>query len=195
MLQVISQILADWKRYTGLHKHVSPLLFLVILFRNPGMFFSIIYRFERYFLYHKFILFKIIGALLYPFYFIITYYILDIDIPPNTQIGKGLYVHNRGIIFTSFITSGENLTLIGPLTIGMKGLEEKGAGVPVLGNNVTIFTGARIIGDVKLGNFVYVGANAVVVKDVQSHSIVGGIPAKLLKKIKSQKNKTIKQST
>jgi serine O-acetyltransferase len=190
MLQVISQIYADWKKYTGLHRHVSPLLFLVILFRNPGMTFSVLYRFERYFLYHNFLLFKVIGAILYPLYFIITYYIFDIDIPPNAQIGKGLYVHNRGIIFTAFIVAGENLTLIGPLTIGMKGMEDKGTGVPILGNNVTIFTGARIIGDIKLGDFVYVGANAVVIKDVQSNSIVGGIPAKVLKKVKLKKKKS-----
>jgi len=187
MQQAFLYINSDWKRYTALHKHVSPLLFLVIFFRNPGMFFSVIFRFERYFLYHKMIILKVLGAILYPFYFIITYYIMDVDIPPDATIGPGLYVHNRGIIFTSSVVAGKNLTLIGPLTIGMKGMADKGVEVPKMGNDVTIFTGARIIGDVKVGNNVYIGANAVVVKDVSSNSVVGGVPAKLLKKIKPLK--------
>jgi serine O-acetyltransferase len=180
----ISLIISDWKRYTSLHKKVSPLLFLIILFRNPGMHFSLLYRTESYLLYHKSLFLKSLGALFYPLYFIITYYILDIDIPPDAKIGSGLYVHNRGIIFTSSVIAGKNLSLIGPLTIGVKGFGETETERPRLGDHVTIFTGARIVGGVKLGNYVYVGANAVVVKNAASYSIVGGVPAKLIRKIK-----------
>jgi serine O-acetyltransferase len=185
MKNVFHLIRSDWLRYTVLHKKMNPLLFVVIYFRNPGMFFSVLYRIERYLLFHSFILFKLLGVLLYPLYFMITYYILDIDISPRVDIGEGLYVHNRGIIFTDQVVAGKNLTLIGPLTLGTRGvgLYEDARG-PTLGNNITVYAGARIVGPVKLGDNVYIGANAVVVKDIAANCIVGGVPAKILKKIR-----------
>lgn len=52
---------------------------------------------------------------------------------------------------------------------------------PSIGNNVHIKAGAKVIGNVHIGDDVIIGANAVVVKDVPSHSIVVGIPAKIIK--------------
>lgn len=184
MIEVIRLIISDWKRYLALHKKMNPLLFLVVLFHNPGMHFSVLYRIERYLLIHSWLPLKILGAVLYPFYFIITYYILDIDISPRVQIGKGMYVHNRGIIFTDQVRAGKNLTLIGPLTFGTRGvgLYDDARG-PILGNNVTVYAGARLIGPIKIGNNVFVGANAVVIDDFGANCIVGGIPAKILKKL------------
>jgi serine acetyltransferase len=184
MIEVIILILSDWKRYTALHTKMNPLLFLAVLFRNPGMYFSVLYRIERYLLFHHFFAVKIIGFLLYPFYFLITYYILDIDISPKVKIGKGLYIHNRGIVFTDRVTIGDNLTLIGPLTLGAKGLEiSDDLFGPTLGNKVTVFAGARLIGSIHVGNNVYIGANAVVVKNCPSNCVMGGIPAKILRRI------------
>ena len=51
------------------------------------------------------------------------------------------------------------------------------------GDNVTVYAGAKILGDVRVGNNVIVAANAVVVKDVEDNCIVGGIPAKVIKRI------------
>ena len=112
---------------------------------------------------------------------------MDIDISPRVEIGEGLYVHNRGIIFTDRARTGKNLTLIGPLTFGTKGvgLYDDSRG-PILGNNVTVYAGARLVGPIKIGTNVYIGANAVVVNDVDSNCIIGGIPARVLKKIKSR---------
>lgn len=53
--------------------------------------------------------------------------------------------------------------------------------VPVIGDNVRISAGARILGPVRIGNNVIIGANAVVVKDVPDNCIVAGIPAKIIK--------------
>lgn len=52
---------------------------------------------------------------------------------------------------------------------------------PYIGNNVEIKTGAKVIGDVTIGDYVIIGANAVVVKDIPSHSIVVGVPARIIK--------------
>ena len=53
--------------------------------------------------------------------------------------------------------------------------------VPVIGNNVHISAGARILGPVRVGNNVLIGANAVVVKDVPDNCVVAGVPAKIIK--------------
>lgn len=121
---------------------------------------------------------------MYPAYFVVTYYLFDIDISPRVKIGKGLYIHNKGIVFTDMVIAGENLTLIAPLTLGTKGIGYDLSMAPKLGNNVTVFTGARIIGEINIGDKVVVGANAVVVKNVPSNCVVGGVPAKIIKKIK-----------
>ena len=190
MTHVFVAIWKDWKRYTGLHTRMNPLLFLAVLFRNPGMHFSVMYRFERYFLYESNILFAILGALLYPGYFILTYYIYSIDISPRVKIGTGLYVHNRGISFTENAVAGDYLTLDGPLTLGRKGVGADN-GAPSLGNHVTIFAGARIVGSVRIGNHAYVGANAVVVKDVPSHCVVAGVPARVIRKLNADEESRV----
>jgi serine O-acetyltransferase len=160
---------------------MNPLLFLVVLFRNPGMHFSVLYRWERYFLTHTFLPFKLFGAILYPGYFIYTYYILDIDISPRVSIGKGLYIHNKGVIFTDKVIIGDNLTIIAPTTFGTKAFinyPKKGMKV---GNDVIVYAGSRIIGEVNIGDNVAVAANAVVIKNVPANCVVGGVPAKILK--------------
>lgn len=55
-------------------------------------------------------------------------------------------------------------------------------GVPTIGNNVWIAAGAKVLGPITIGDDVIIGANAVVVKDVPSHSIVAGVPAKIIKR-------------
>ena len=55
-------------------------------------------------------------------------------------------------------------------------------GVPTIGNNVWIAAGAKVLGPITIGDDVIIGANAGVVKDVPSHSIVAGVPAKIIKR-------------
>lgn len=181
-VNVIDLIRSDWNRYLKLHKKINFIIFLAVLFHNPGMSFSAFYRIEKYlFTSNNFVL-KKLGNIGYPFYFILTYFILDIDISPKVTIGEGLYIHNKGIILAESVTCGKNLTLIGPVTIGVKGFggNKKAAKI---GNNVIIFSGAKVIGDIKIGNGVVVGANAVVVKDTKDNVVIGGVPAKILKHI------------
>ncbi len=52
--------------------------------------------------------------------------------------------------------------------------------VPIIGDNVDISTGAKILGPVRIGNNVIIGANAVVVKDVPDNCVVAGIPAQII---------------
>ncbi len=181
MLLLFSSIQSDWNRYLRLHKKYRIFLFLFIFFHNPGMFFSLIYRIEYYLFHYRLLPVRYIGYICYPFYFLLTYYILDIHISPRVAIGKGLYIHNRGIIIADSMKAGENLTLIGPLTVGYKGFGE-GEKAATIGRNVVIYSGAKVIGDVRIGNNVHIGANAVVIKDVPPHSTAVGIPARIIER-------------
>lgn len=53
--------------------------------------------------------------------------------------------------------------------------------MPIIGNNVYIATGAKILGPIKIGSNVIIGANAVVINDVPNNVTVAGIPAKIIK--------------
>ena len=63
------------------------------------------------------------------------------------------------------------------VTIGSTSL---GGRAPRLGDNVCLCAGAKILGDIQIGNNVLVGANAVVVKDVPDNAVVGGVPAVII---------------
>lgn len=100
-----------------------------------------------------------------------------LDIGHGDHIGGGLYIaHPVGVtMFPEKI--GENCSIIASVTIGLRG-EQK---FPRIGNNVFIGAGARVLGDVELGDHAVIGANAVVIKDVPAKGTVVGIPAKLIK--------------
>lgn len=94
------------------------------------------------------------------------------SIGKNTQIkhgGLGVVIHNNAVI-------GENCTIYQHVTIGGK----ESSGTPVIGKNVYIGTGACILGNVRIGDGVKIGANSVVIKDVPENSTVVGVPGKIL---------------
>jgi serine O-acetyltransferase len=71
---------------------------------------------------------------------------------------------------------GSNLSLIGSNTIGMRNTWA----FRVLGNNVFMGVGSRVLGEIVIGDNVTIGANAVVIKDVPSNCTAVGVPAKVL---------------
>lgn len=73
---------------------------------------------------------------------------------------------------------GKNFHVYQQVTIGFNGNE-----APIIGDNVRVYCGAKIIGGIHVGNNVVVGANAVVCKDVPDNVVVGGVPAKVIKKV------------
>ena len=98
----------------------------------------------------------------------------------KADIGKGLKIlHGAcGVVVSGKTIAGEGLTLTGGNFIGgRKGTQE---GDIFIGNNVNLGANAVILGPITLGNHIEIGAGAVVVKDFPSHSILAGVPAKLL---------------
>ena len=95
-----------------------------------------------------------------------------------TNIGKNLYIQHGFATQISAQSIGENCWINQQVTIGYS-YDDK---PPILGNGVRISAGAKVLGDIYIGNNAVVGANAVVTKDVADNDIVVGVPAKPIKK-------------
>lgn len=105
-----------------------------------------------------------------------------IEIHPGAKIGKGLFIdHGMGVVIGETAEVGDNVTLYHGVTLGGTG-KDKGKRHPTVGNNVTIGSGAKILGPIIIGDDAKVGANAVVLKDVPSDATAVGIPAKIIYK-------------
>ncbi|MEQ5808620.1 serine acetyltransferase [Alteromonas sp. NFXS44] len=92
----------------------------------------------------------------------------------KAEFGRGLVImHPVGVVINSKVKTGDRVVIESGVVIG----DEKGQS-PVIGNDVFIGTGAKIIGGVTIGDNVKIGANAVVVKDIPSGCTALGIPAK-----------------
>ena len=108
------------------------------------------------------------------------YLLFNSSVPSSVTIGKGskFAYGGIGIVIHARTVIGMNCMIGQNVTIGGKsGWYE----VPIIGDNVEISAGARILGPIKIGSNVIIGANAVVVKDVPDNCIVAGIPAKIIK--------------
>lgn len=119
------------------------------------------------------------------FYNIFVRWILGIDIPDQTQIGKGFALfHGQGLVVHSSTIIGENVTLRQNTTIGNA---KKNGPCPTIGNNVQIGANCVIIGGITIGDNAIVAAGSVVVKNVPTNTIVAGNPSKVIKKRLSSK--------
>ena len=103
-----------------------------------------------------------------------------IMLAPDARIGPGLYIGHWGTIRVSReVKMGANCNLSPMVIIGF-GAREGKTGVPEIGDRVYVAVGAKVIGPVRVGSDVAIGANAVVCKDVPDHVTVGGVPAKII---------------
>lgn len=103
-----------------------------------------------------------------------------IQLPINTNIKSGLrFFHYNCIIIAQQCKIGENVSIHQGVTIGRIFNGSK-AGVPTIGNNVVIFAGAKILGNVTIGDYSVIGANAVVTDNVPPNSVCVGIPGKVI---------------
>ncbi len=104
-----------------------------------------------------------------------------IEIHPGAQIGKKLFIdHGMGVVVGETAIIGDNVLLYHGVTLGGSG-KETGKRHPTIGDNVVVGTGAKILGNIIIGNNSYVGANAVVIRNVPPNSTVVGIPGRVTK--------------
>lgn len=104
---------------------------------------------------------------------------LGFDIPINV-VKQGLRIDHWGFLAISGNARiGKNCHIYGDVTIGVKNNKDQRG--PIIGDNVTIGAGARIIGPVKIASGSIIGANCVVTKDIiKENSVCVGIPAKVI---------------
>ncbi len=108
-------------------------------------------------------------------------FLTGIEIHPGAEIAEGLFIdHGMGVVIGETSVIGRNVTLYQGVTLGGTG-KEKGKRHPNIGDNVVVGTGAKILGNITIGDNSYIGANAVVVKDVPAHSTVVGVPGRITK--------------
>lgn len=109
-------------------------------------------------------------------------FLTGIEIHPGAQIGKRLFIdHGMGLVIGETTIIGDDCTLYHGVTLGGKSSKDTKRH-PTLKNNVVVGANAQIIGPVVLHDYCIVGANALVTKDVVAHDIVGGVPAKSIKR-------------
>lgn len=147
---------------------------LEVLLLYPHIKALIIYRLaHKLYLYHFFFLARFISN--------IARFWTGIEIHPGAQIGKGLVIdHGMGVVIGETTIIGDDCQLYHGVTLGGTG-KEHAKRHPTLKNNVMIGAGAKCLGNITIGNHAKVGANAVLVNDVQDDTTVIGIPAKPVK--------------
>jgi serine O-acetyltransferase len=106
----------------------------------------------------------------------LTRTVTGIEIHPAARIGRGLFIdHGAGVVIGETAEIGDNVTLYQGVTLGGTGFAT-GKRHPTVQDNVTIGSGAKLLGPITVGHGAKVGANSVVITDVPPNSTVVGVP-------------------
>ena len=106
--------------------------------------------------------------------------ITGIEIHPGANIGRKFFIdHGMGIVIGETTIIGDNVLLYQGVTLGGTG-KETGKRHPTLKDNIVVGSGAKVLGNITLGNNVRIGAGSVVITDVPDDSTVVGIPGRIV---------------
>ncbi len=101
-----------------------------------------------------------------------------IEIHPGAEIGRRLFIdHGMGTVIGETAIVGDDVTLYQGVTLGGTG-KEKGKRHPTLGNNISIGSGAKLLGNITIGDNCRVGAGSVVLRNVPANSTIVGVPGR-----------------
>ena len=110
-------------------------------------------------------------------------WVTGVEIHPGASIGFGFFIdHGMGVVIGETAEIGDYVTLFQGVTLGGTG-KEKGKRHPTLGSHVVVGSGAKVLGNIRIGDSVKIGANSVVLRSVPSNSTVTGIPGRIVKSI------------
>ena len=176
--------IADLYRHTGERSWRHLLRHL--LFSDGGERFSDGVKYVFYFRLCRYLKAKRPRLLFWPTYRIAVRvfthykYKFGCSIPHSTSIGRGLYIgHIRDIVINECAVIGDNCNISQGVTIGQANRGRR-KGTPVIGRNVYIGPGAKIVGAVQVGDHVAIGANCVVTDDVPDYAVVVGVPGRVI---------------
>ncbi len=147
-----------------------------LFFNYPGVWAIICYRIA-----HK--LYKKNWKILSRIIMGITQIITNIDIHPASKIGRKVFIdHGSGVVIGETAVVGNNVLIYQQVTLGGVSLEKNEKRHPTLEDGVVVGGGAKILGNIIIGENAKIGANSVVIHNVPKESTAIGIPARVIEK-------------
>jgi len=146
---------------------------------RQGLWVMIVYRFGcwRYGIQSRWL--RLPFSFLYRLLKLASQILTGIDLPCEVRLGRRFLIEHFGdIIISGDTVIGDDVVVRNGVTIGLRRTGERGA--PIIGNRVDIGAGAKILGPIRIGDDVAVGANAVVITDVPANSLAVGVPARII---------------
>ena len=111
--------------------------------------------------------------------------VFQADIHPAAQIGKGVFIdHATGVVIGETAVVGDDVSMLHDVTLGGSG-KEGGDRHPKIGNGVLISVGAKVLGNIRVGDCAKIGGGSVVLTDVPAYTTAVGVPAKIVGKVTS----------
>jgi serine O-acetyltransferase len=106
--------------------------------------------------------------------------LFQVDIHPATRIGRGVFVdHGTGIVIGETAVIGDDVSMLQGVTLGGTGAE-RGDRHPKIGNGVLLGAGAKVLGNITIGDYAKIASGSVVLKPVPAHCTAAGVPARLV---------------
>ena len=134
-----------------------------------------VYRFGRWRYTIRWRWLRVPFSFLYKVLRIVSEVSTGIELPCEAKLGRRFRIdHFGGIVISGDAIFGDDCIIRNGVTVGLKDTGQSGS--PILGNRVDIGTGAKVLGPIRIGDDVIIGANAVVLTDVPPNSIAVGVP-------------------
>jgi len=141
-----------------------------------GFWALLVYRFGRWRYSVRPLLLRKLFSLVYRILYKLVQIVTGIELPCEVPIGKNFVIeHAGGIVVSGFASFGDNCRIRNGVVVGLSRVDQPCA--PQIGNDVDIGAGAKLLGNIRIGHHVRVGANAVVLQDVPDNCLAVGVPA------------------
>ena len=106
--------------------------------------------------------------------------IFQVDINPGARIGKGVFIdHGTGIVIGETAVVGDDVSMLHGVTLGGTG-SDRGDRHPKIGKGVLLGAGAKVLGNIEIGDYAKVASGSVVLKPIPPHCTAAGVPARIV---------------
>lgn len=141
-----------------------------------GFWVMLVYRFGRWRYGLRSAVLRKPCSLIYKVLYKLVQILTGVELPCEVEVGRNFVIdHFGGIVISGYAKFGNDCRIRSGVVVGLSHVDTPVA--PIIGNNVDIGAGAKVLGAITVGDNVLIGANAVVVSDIPSNSIAVGVPA------------------